>query len=326
MHTIPRAAALLSMFAFYGCGGGNAATPDAPALSSTHTIALQTYDDPWTKAAPRERDIANTLYSETLEPFAYAASNVTLSYARQQKNAYFSGHISARGLKPNFAYQLKLAGKPVGGNRGTGTQTSHVEATSSASDAAPVARIVGDANGEPTPVNGDDWTNQQLGYAGRWWDDTRAPSTNLNDAYFRNNYPYHTIYGYIFMGVFVTDASGNAEADVSAAHSHHITWQDGQSNAIKDVVAGTFNVASAPPFYGYNRLIFARKVRLWYEYENGRARNVKLAPGTYHCRLLITEEAFHTAGGLWGGVWQTVLATETNDDNPANDIVFVIGN
>ena len=325
MHTISRVAVLLSLLAFYGCGGGNAATPNVPASTATHTIALQTYDDPWIKAAPRERDIANTLYSEIIEPFPYANSNVTLSYARQQKNAYFGGHISARGLKPNFAYQLKLAGKPIGGNRGTGRQTSHVEATSDAPDATPIVRIVNDAAGNPTPINGDDWTNQQLGYAGRWWDDTRAPSTNLNDAYFRNNYPYHTIYGYIFMGVFVTDASGNAEADVSAAHSYHITWQDKQSNAIKDVVAGTFNVESAPPFYGYNRPVFAQKVKLWYEYESGRARDVKLVPGTYHCRLLVTEEAFHTAGGEWGGVWKTVLATETNDDNPANDVVFVIG-
>ncbi len=306
------------------CGVTKAAPLDAPAPSATHTIVLQTYDDPWPKAKPRERDIADTLYSETFEPFDYAASRVKLSYNRAQKNAYFRGHISARGLKPNFAYQLKLAGKPVGGSRGTGTATSYIEATSSAPDATPIFRVVNDANGDSTPVNGDDWTNQQLGYAGRWWDNTRAPSTNLNDAYFRNNTPYQTIYGYIFMGIFVTNAHGNAEADVSAARSYHITWQDKQSDAIKDVVAGTFQVASEPPFYGYKRETFDRKIKLWYEYEKGRARDVKLAPGTYHCRLLVTEEAFHTAGGEWGGVWQTVLATENSDDDPTNDVVFVV--
>ena len=321
MPTIPRAAAFLSLFAL--CAVGNAAPPNVPAV--THTIALQTYNDPWIKAAPRERDIANTLYSETFEPFDYAKSDVRLSYNRQQNQPYFRGHVSARGLKPNFAYQLKLAGKPIGGNRGAGRRTSHIEASSSAPDATPLVRIVGDANGTPTPVNGDDWSSQQLGYAGRWWDNTHAPSTNLNDRYFRSNYPYYTVYGYIFMGVFVTDASGNAEADVSAAHSYHITWQDGQNNAIKDVRAGAFNVANAPPFYGYNREVYPRKVRLWYELEKGRAPNVKLASGTYHCRLLVTEEAFHTAGGEWGGVWQTVLATETDDDDPTNDVVFVIG-
>ena len=310
------------------CSGAHAATPaDAPpSATQTQTIVLQTYDDPWPKAIERERDISNTLYSDTFEPFDYAAAQVTISYQRTQKHAYFSGHISARGLKPNFAYQLKLAGKPVFGNRGTGTATSYVEASSLYAGATPIVHIVNDENGEPTPINGDDWTNQQLGYAGRWWDDSHAPSTNLNDAYFTRNSPYLTIYGYIFMGDFVTDANGNAEADVSAAHSYHITWQDGQSSATKNVKAGTFTVKSAPPFYGYNRAIYPRKVTLWYEYEKGRAHDVKLAPGTYHCRLLVTEEAFHTAGGYWGGVWKTVLATETNDTNPANDLTFVIGN
>lgn len=310
------------------CSAAQAATSEETPSSATQiqTITLQTYDDPWPKAIARERDIANELYSETLEPFDYAAAQVTISYQRAQKNAYFSGHISARGLKPNFAYQLKLAGKPIFGNRGTGTATSYVEATSSAVGASPIVQIVNDENGEPTPINGDDWTNQQLGYAGRWWDDSHAPTTNLNDAYFERNTPYLTIYGYIFMGDFITDANGNAEADVSAAHSYHITWQDGQNNATKDVKFGAFKVESAPPFYGYKREIYPRKVNLWYEYEKGRAHNVELAPGTYHCRLLVTEEAFHTAGGYWGGVWKTVLATETNDTNPANDLTFVIGN
>ena len=310
---------------FTACDSGHADTPGMVTPAFEQQIALQIYDDSWVKARPRERDIANTLYSQALEPFAYANAEVRLSYNREQKNAYFSGHISAHGLKPNFAYQLKLAGKPIGGNRGTGRETSYIEASSSAPGATPLVQIVNDENGAPTPINGDDWSNQQLGYAGRWWDNSAAPSTNLNDAYFRNNYPYYTVYGYIFMGVFVTDSNGDAEADVSAAHSYHITWQNKQSNSTKDVVAGTFNVASAPPFYGYNRPIDARKVKLWYEYEKGRAHDVALAPGVYHCRLLVTEEAFHTAGGLWGGVWKTVLATETKDNDPTNDVVFVIG-
>lgn len=326
MPHISRAAShFVALSALLTVCSSHADAPVATAPLFDQNIALQTYDDPWPKAAPRERDIANTLYSQTLEPFDYAAAQVTLSYNRQQKNAYFSGHISARGLKPNFAYQLKLAGKPIGGNRGTARQTSYIEASSTAPGATPIVQVINDAAGSPTPINGDDWSNQQLGYAGRWWDNSAAPSTNLNDAYFRNNTSYNTVYGYIFMGDFVTDASGHAEADISAAHSYHITWQDAQSNATKDVRAGTFSVVSAPPFYGYKRPIDARKVVLWYEYEKGRAHEVKLAPGTYHCRLLVTEETFHTAGGLWGGVWKTVLATETNDDNPANDLTFVIG-
>ena len=314
-------AALLALLALAGCGGG-ASAPKTP-TSATQTLALQTYADPWALAKPRERDIANTIYAADFAPFDYAGANVSLSYKGAQ-TSYFRGHLVARGLKPNFAYQLKLAGKPVSGSRGTGQATSYVEATSRAPGAAPIVHLVRDANG-PTPINGDDWSNQQLGYAGRWWDDTDPPSTNLDDAYFRANYPAHTLYGYIFIGDFIADANGNADLDISAAHSYHITWQDTQTNAIKDTIAGTYDVDSAAPFYGYERAISRQNIKLWYEYESGRARNVRLAPGTYHCRLLITEEAFHTAGGAKGGVWQTVLATETVDTNAANDLSFTIG-
>ena len=315
---------LLALLALSGCGGGNAMPATAPP-SATQTLALRTYDDPWSKAAPRERDIANNLYAADFAPFDYARADVRLSYALRQNGPYFSGHIKARGLKPNFAYQLKLAGKPIAGNRGTGVATSYVTATSRVPGAAPVVHFVNDTKGNPTPINGDDWTNQQLGYAGRWWDNSRAPSTNLNDDYFQNNYPSQTIYGYIFMGDFFTDAAGNAETDIAAAHSYHITWQDEQYNAKREALAGYFSVNSAPPFYGYQSPIQKQSVKLWYEYESGRTRNVRLAPGTYHCRLLVTEEAFHTAGGFGGGVWQTVLATEVIDADPTNDLTFEIG-
>lgn len=320
----PRAAALLAapLFAMLlsGCAGGGSSSPAPPSSAS---VRLATYADPWLAAVPRERDIANNLFAAGFgNAFDYGRASVTLSYARTAAS-YFRGHLAARGLKPNFAYQLKLAGKPVSGNRGTGTASSYVEADSLFPGARPILHTVRDVGGKALPVNGDDWTNQQLGYAGRWWDDTNPPSTNLDDAYFQANYPRHTVYGYIFMGDFVTDAAGSADVDIAADHSYHITWQDAQTGA-KEAEFGTFSVGSTAPFYGYGRAIPSRAIKLWYEYEPSRARSVVLAPGTYHCRLLVTEEAFHGAGGSGGGIWKTVLATEERDQNPNNDIVFTI--
>jgi len=288
--------------------------------ATSASIALQSVADSWNKAAPRWRDIGNNAFSSAFRAgFSYQSGSVVLTYPRSPDAKTFSAHISARGLKPNFAYQLKLAGKPVSGPQGWGTAHSYISASTNGSGATPVSHDVAG-----TPVGGDDWTNQQLGYAGRWWDDTNAPFTNLDNAYFQANYPNHTVYGYLFLGDFITDASGNAETDVSANNSFHITWQDAQSGA-KEVLLGTFPLAPSTTNTSYAAPLAATSQKLWYELEAGRAQPVVLARGTYHCRLLVTEEAFHTAGGEGGGVWQTVLATETTgDQNEGNDIVFSI--
>ena len=315
--------ALMGLSVLSGCGGGGGSS--TPTIN-TPTLSLVTYTDPWTRATPRWRDITNTEYSAAFQKsFSYAAGSVRLTYNSAPKVPYFTGHLAARGLKPNFAYQLKLAGKPLYGNRGTGTSDSYVAVDSRAASANPITHTVAASGGGTRPINGDDWTNQQLGYEGRWWDDTNPPSTNLDDAYYVANYPAHTIYGYIFLGDIITDAAGNADADIKANTSYHITWQDSQ-NGIKDTVAGTYIVQSpTAPYYGYGAALPAQSVKLWYEYEAARTHTVQLRPGTYHCRLLLTEEAFHTAGGLNGGVWQTVLASESPDDrNASNDIVFTI--
>jgi len=327
---------LISALLLSGCGGGGSGLavnsmptarptpildPTPPVNPTSASLALRSVADSWNKAAPRWRDIGNNLFSDAFRAgFSYQSGSVVLTYPRSPITKTFSAHISARGLKPNFAYQLKLAGKPISGPQGWGTSRSSVSASTNDVGAAPVLHNVAG-----TPVGGDDWTNQQLGYAGRWWDDTSAPSTNLDDAYFRANYPNHTVYGYLFMGDFITDNSGNAEADVRADRSFHITWQDAQ-NGVKDVLLGTFPLAPSATNYGYSAPLSANSQTLWYELEPGRVQPVVLPSGTYHCRLLVTEEAFHTAGGEGGGVWQTVLATEaTGDQNAANDIVFSIG-
>lgn len=293
------------------------------------SLNLVTFSDPWDRAQPRWRDIDNNLYASSFRAgpnaFSYARAIVTLTYEREPGEPYFTGRIEARGLKPNFAYQLKLAGKPLYGSRGFGATGSLVNVTSRNMDARPFLGQRRDAQGRALPINADDWTNQQLGFAGRWWDDTRPPGTNLDDAYYKTYYPRHTLYGYIFGGDFVTDEFGRANVPIASNRSYHITWQDKQ-DGIEDVLFGDFVVRSSQaPFYGYGRAIAPTRARLWYEYEAARPNMVRLRAGTYHCRLLLTEEAFHTSGGEAGGVWQTVLASEeVRDTSASNDIVFTI--
>ena len=290
-------------------------------MGATATVALQGVGDTWSLAAPRWRDIGNNAYSSAFRAsFSYAAARVTVTYGTAPSDGVFAAHVEAHGLKPNFAYQLKLAGKPTSGNRGWGRALSFVEASSQFPDAQPRAHPVAG-----TAVGGDDWANLQLGYAGRWWDDTSAPALNLNDAYFRANSPTHTVYGYLFMGDFLTDADGNASANLRGDRSFHITWQNNQSGA-KDVFVGNFALAASPSTPAYDAPLAATSARLWYESEAGRAQPVHLPRGTYHCRLLVTEEAFHGAGGNGGGQWQTVLASEDVGDRMAgNDVIWAVG-
>ena len=285
------------------------ATPNRPALptSTAKSVRLIPFRDPYPMAQPRFWDIADRPYSAAFRrSFSYARANVVLRYEPMMTTKYFRGYLSARGLKPNFAYQMKLCGKPRDGVRGWKKWS-------------------------------DDISNERIGRAARWWDDTAG--RNATDWDFDDNQntsagARHTIYGYHFLGDFITDERGEAEVEIEGRHSYHITWQDHQYGA-KDVVAGTYSVGSTlAPHYAYGQRVEPTLMKLWYEWEVGRSQQVELPRGTYNCRVLITEETFHNRQGGTnddgGGYWTTVLASEDfdrtghPDTNSHNDIVFTI--
>jgi hypothetical protein len=107
-------------------------------------------------------DIADNLYSSTYQSsFTYTQPLVTISFSNTSST--FSGTLTATGLKPNFAYQMKLVGN----------------------------------------ADMDDWSNEQLGYAGRWWRVQPNPG-NSNDTDYDNNKddPNYIYQGYLFFGFF----------------------------------------------------------------------------------------------------------------------------
>lgn len=293
---------------FRGAVAFSAAASFDSTTENVRTILLIPYSDPWKKAKPRWLDIDDRRYHDfinhigTTQEFSYTKSRVVLSYNLQQTGVVFRGHIEAEGLKPNFAYQMKLCGKPSFGNRGWGAQ-------------------------------GDDKTNDDIGYQGRWWDDTVQQGGW--DDYYRSLYlkaplsKRHSMVGYLFVGDFVTDEQGKASHDFACDRPLHITWQDKQITKLKHLPAGTFSVGStAVPYLGYGGPQAMRTVKLWYEHEANRGLHVKLPAGKYNCRFLITEESFHSKISA-GGHWLTVLATEDfanglPDDRADNDVSFVM--
>ncbi len=334
---------LLTVGLLNGCGGSGSGYPSAQrpsnngsqstlsvALTAPAQVAFVPYNDPWPSSKPRMWDISNNPYKDWITDgkpngkFAYNSQQVTLTYDKTPTTRYFSGHIAARGLKPNFAYQLKLIGKPVYGSRGTGTSTSYIERDGR-------LRKVGD-----TPVNGDDWANEKVGYSARWWCDT--DQINADDAHYRTHYVNapvkrrHTIYAYHFIGDFITDTLGNYDGNFAGQRSYHVTWSSWNTNPIKDVQFFGPATPSSESDYGYgaNAQLNPTPTTLFYEMERGRADPVSLPVGTYHCRFMITEESFHNNynGGTndpLGGFWKSVLISETPGDTiSANDVVFTI--
>ena len=278
----------------------------ASAQADKRTLQLIPFHDPWKEAAPRWLDIDDRRFHDFINKigtpwqFTYYAGQVVLTYDYQQMGGVFRGHIEARGLKPNFAYQIKLCGKPRYGKRGWGQF-------------------------------GDDVSNENLGFQGRWWDDTEQAGGW--DDYYKSLYQSaaaprkHSMVGYLFAGDFVTDEMGNAAHDFAIEKPLHITWQDKQFTSWKDNEAGVFQVGSSkPPYIGYGGAQEIRPIKLWYEHEYRRPPEVHLPSGLYNCRLLLTEESFHSSQAA-GGHWLTVLATEDfqkgrPDSNPKNDLVF----
>lgn len=311
--------------------GISASAQTIPAINSPKTVSLGPCKDPWASARDRYWDIDGNQFNDfvdkigTVNAFKYSNVTVTLTYDKAPSVPYFVGKIQASGLKPNFCYQLKLVGKPQRGTRGWGD-------------------------------NGNDWSNEAIGFAGRWFCDSQhAAQTNFDDAHYNAYYKLatpgteHNIYGYQFMGSFVTDSSGNANYNFTGQNSYHVDWKESQLSSLARA-SGAYVLNSQSPFtvqsngskYGYGSNLSKRTLKLWYEYETGRARNnVVLPAGRYNMRLLITEESFHDTS-FYGGYWKTVLATEdyavdqygdyivsngklVPDTNSGNDVVFTIG-
>jgi len=141
----------------------------------------------WLDTDFRQMDIADNLYSVAYqESFTYGQPEMpVVTFTYNNKANTFKGTLTATGLKPNFAYQIKLVGKP----------------------------------------DLDDWSNEQIGYAGRWWRKQPNPG-NSNDTEYKANRdnPDYIFEGYLLFDFFVTDEIGNVSISFAADSSFHVLW------------------------------------------------------------------------------------------------------
>lgn len=276
----------------------------------------------------RWMDIADNPYSkEFRRRFRYREGQVAVTYTTAE-GGVLRGRLVARGLKPNFAYQLKLEGRP---------------SPPGLPGACPLAA----------------WSNAQIGSLGRWWcledaanawmpsyltrllgspagsaSETRwlpAPEDGLEDggpgaededldspgSRYGDYHEGHTLLGYLLFDFFVTDHEGNASHEFAVNSSYHVLWKTTQvPPGPTDGPVRRFTVRGERG-RAYGREVGPTQVAIYAEHEFGRPEpgQVRLPPGRYRCRLLLTEESFHAYGG-WGrrenlgGQWAHALSDE----------------
>jgi len=244
----------------------------------------------WDLADQRWRDMAAQPYAAARKAsYGYAQADVALD--RAPSGATLRGTLTASGLKPNFAYQLKLNGKP--------------------------SRLFGD--------EGDDQANERLGLLGRWW----ARQIRLDDGavvrHWRSNdkeyagWKFRRFHdaehdvvfeGYLLFDYLVTDANGNARLDIALDSSFHVLFKTSQRPPKPNDSTPTAHQVLATAASGwYDEDLPPRPVELYAEWEPTRALpgQLVLPPGDYRCQLFLTEETFHEREPD-SGTWPTVLA------------------
>ncbi|MCK4414582.1 MAG: hypothetical protein KAY32_13670 [Candidatus Eisenbacteria sp.] len=232
----------------------------------------------WPPAPFRWKDVAPYLYSDTYRAtYSYDSATVMVSFA-PGADTTFSGSLWATNLKPHFAYQMKLVGKPES--------------------------LWGSA--------GDDVTNELIGYTGRWWR-SQPTSGNSNDAEYEayHDNPDYVFEGYLLFDFFTTDASGNAELTFLIDSSFHVLWWEHQRDpqACDSPTKWTTVVADASN-PAYERNVGPTTVGVYAQIERLCYGESRLGDGNYNCRFLLTEETFHQSGEN-EGYWASAMVCDT---------------
>ncbi|MFH0939233.1 MAG: hypothetical protein V1899_08130 [Planctomycetota bacterium] len=252
------------------------------ALASAETLTLHPSDG---GGVFRFKDILGQTYSMAfMSAYSYAAANAQVTLDTNTA-LHLSGTISATGLKPNFAYQIKLIGQPT--------------------------KLFGAA--------GDDATNERLGRLGRWWRAQPAPG-NSNDADYdanKNNSNY-IFQGYLLMAFFVTNEYGGANIHFIGNNSYHVLWRtDQRSRGDDDGPLLLVTLPTTADNSDYDVALPARSATLYGEYESTRALpgNLELPLGPYQCSFVLTEESFHDFSAS-GGDWALALHADCKFEIP----------
>jgi hypothetical protein len=226
-----------------------------------------------------------SVYGEAFRS-TFSYGNTTGTYAGltwTDRGTRLTGTLTAHGLKPNMAYQVKLVGK--------------TKVTS--------ARTAPSATKDPLG-----WASWQLGHNGRWWCDTDG---NVTDAGLSACVAKrHNIFGYLLFDFVVTDPSGNADASLVLDSTYHVLWRTGdRARGANDGPARASAITRGAWGYGLSTPVTGPTVSIYGEWEPTRALPgaLVMTAGTYPVKVTMTEESFHETADYCGS-WPTVLGTD----------------
>lgn len=256
-------------------------------------------------------DVADQAYSQDYQSsYNYTLATVEVVYDAIGNSLH--GTLTATNLKPNFAYQLKLAGNP--------------------------------------DIDAD--ANERIGLAGRWWQeewdgtkwtngqnlnnkgDGSSPSPNDNTYFSRRDITdstsptglHYRYTGYLVFDYFITDQDGKAALEFEANSSFHVLWKTTQRTPTTSdgpPKTATFDVDPllAP---AYDTDYGEANVTIFGEWERLPVGGVFLQPGDYTADIILTEESFHGSGGSLAGNWAAAMAAPIDFSIVTKDVVTII--
>jgi hypothetical protein len=260
----------------------------------------------------RWRDIASNLFIVGDSYTFYDSKFVQVCYETTAER--FTGIVEGFGLKPFFAYQLKMEGK---------------------------VPAVQDGQWDYHPDTNDlHWANEQLGYHGRWWRSVFSPSGtylsggNATDADYETmkkagfvdtNGNIHVFSGYLLFDFAITNETGYLYREFVCDSTFHVLWRTSQGTPGLNDSAVRYQVVDPKLASSwYRRPPKATTVGVYAEWEQGGTTSeddrptpgaLWLPEGTYPVQLRLTEESFHETSPS-SGSWATVMVT---------DVSFTIG-
>lgn len=228
----------------------------------------------------RWKDIEDNIYGINYQnTFLYSQPRVIISF--NPTDTRFRGKIFGYGLKPNFAYQIKLVGKPV----------------------------------NDWGVDGDDLSNELIGFEGRWWRKQPNPGNSNDTDYLAHKNDSNYIFeGYLLFDYLVTNEYGYVFKEFEADNSFHVLWNtviNSRPPDTNDSPISYHPVRASIQNDIYSTALSPDAVGLYGEWEPGRdiPGEAELPSGDYRVRLVLTEESFHQSG--LGGNWESVMSNDT---------------
>jgi hypothetical protein len=284
-------------------------TKKAKHLSKSPTLinVNLTFIDPGITAfgGYRWRDMAGYLYSDSYRnSYRYNLPSVQVQLSFYDIESTFTGSLTATNLKPNFSYQMKLAGFPD-------TESNEL------------IGFTGRWWQEEWDNTNQEWTNgQNLNNKGSGY----PPSPNDLDYISRRdiidtNSPTGKKYrftGYLPFDFFITDENGNAVVQLEQNSSFHVFWNTQQNyynnyDSQKDgpLQTVTFDPDPNQPGSAYSTDYSEATMTAFGEWERLPMGEVYLPSGEYSCQFILTEESFHGwPGGSYTGNWASTMGAD----------------